>query len=292
MIRQSAVFALLAAAATATLIAAPFANSETPPMPSEAPVVMPGDPQLDGSRVPLYSGVTFVMGRADKAGPLKKGEKIKAGAYQTMSLERKTVDGRDILVRSFSVKRAGDDQAVAHGEIRLDAKTLQPLGSRIVQGGQTMEFEYDWDAYVVRQTPAPAEGAEVSTDIILLEAGAHETWMAALPWKKGYTARIPAIMAGGGGKWWAVPRVVGSEKVDLGDGKSRDAWVIELDWWGMGKDHGQYTAGGGANDTAGPGGKYWVLKKPASGYPAVVRIQTEIDEQSDSVMQIQGGADG
>jgi hypothetical protein len=51
-----------------------------------------------------------------------------------------------------------------------------------------------------------------------------------------------------------------------------------------------FTAGGRANGSAGPGGKYWVLKAASEGVPPVVRIRTEVDNQSDMVNQMQDGA--
>ena len=86
-----------------------------------------------------------------------------------------------------------------------------------------------------------------------------------------------------------MPRVVGTEEMDLGDGILRPAWVVEMDWWGMGADHATFTPGGGANGTAGTGGKYWVLKDPPEGVPAVARIQTEVDSSTDTVYQVQDG---
>ena len=55
----------------------------------------------------------------------------------------------------------------------------------------------------------------------------------------------------------------------------------------MGADHETFTSGGGPNGSAGAGGKYWVLADPRPGVPRVVRIQTEVDANTDSVVQIQ-----
>lgn len=125
----------------------------------------------------------------------------------------------------------------------------------------------------------------------MLEVGAHDVWMSALPLRDGFTARLPAYFGATGTKYWAVPRVVGSEAVDLGDGVARQAWMVELDWWGMGADNtsDNHSLGGGANGTGGTGGKYWVLKEPVAGLPRVVRVRTEIDAETDSVIQLQGG---
>ena len=49
-----------------------------------------------------------------------------------------------------------------------------------------------------------------------------------------------------------------------------------------------HSRGGGANGTGGPGGKYWVLDDPPGGVPPVVRVRTEVDAATDSVIQIQG----
>ncbi len=267
------------------------AQSAPPPMPNDVPVLLPGDALLDASRLLPYEDARFALGRVGKEGPLEPGQTIDARAYQTQSLERREVDGREVLVRSFVTTRADTGEEVARGEIYLDARSLLPLKSEVVRQGQTTTTEYDWDDFVIRSTSAATNSApaEERIDIPVFEAATHETWMAALPWREGFSARIPTILAGGGGKWWAVPRVVGTESMDLGDAVQRDAWVVELDWRGMGKDHGLFTAGGGANETAGPGGKYWVLKEASEGVPLVVRIRTEVDSQSDMVNQMQDG---
>ncbi len=89
---------------------------------------------------------------------------------------------------------------------------------------------------VVRQTPGSsgADADETPLDIPMFEVGAHDVWMSALPLKEGFVGRLPVVMSATGAKYWAVPRVVGTEKIDLGDGVGRKAWVVELDWWGMG----------------------------------------------------------
>lgn len=99
------------------------------------------------------------------------------------------------------------------------------------------------------------------------------------------------IFAATGDKYWAVPRVVGSESFDVGDGTPRDAWVVELDWWGMGAANvaANYSAGGGKNGSGVSGGKYWVLKKPVPGMARVVRVRTEANADNDSVIQMQAG---
>ena len=183
-----------------------------------------------------------------------------------------------------------DGSEVAHGQITLDAASLLPLGSEVTRGGATTSFHYDWESFVITQEPAPEDDsspAQDHLDLRMLEVAVHDVWMAALPLRDGFSARIPVVMAGGGGKFWAVPRVVGSEKIDIGDGESREAWVVEMDWWGMGKDGDTYFPGGGVNGTAGSGGKYWVLKSPPHGVPAVVRIRTEVNAEKDSVIQLQ-----
>ncbi len=279
-------FALLPSVSTA--------QSRLPEMPNDVPVLLPGDPLLDGDRLPSYSDVRFALGRVGKESALATGESIDARAYQSQTLERREIAGIEALVRSFSTTRADTGEEVARGAIYLDARSLLPLKSEVIRQGQTTTTEYDWDAFVVRQrsTAADAEPIEEGLDIPVFEAAAHETWMAALPWHAGFSARIPTILAGGGGKWWAVPRVVGSAEVDIGDAVLREAWVVELDWWGMGKDHRMFTAGGRADGSAGPGGMYWVLKDAPDGLPPVVRIRTEVDNQSDMVNQMQDGLKG
>lgn len=84
-----------------------------------------------------------------------------------------------------------------------------------------------------------------------------------------------------------MPRVVESEPFEIGDGVERRAWVVELDWWGMGAAVTTFTSGGGVNGSAAQNGKFWVLKGPPAGVPPVVRIQTEAALTVDRVNQLQ-----
>lgn len=273
-------FLVVALMATAVV---PTAGQGVPPLPTDWPVWLVGGGGVDGTRLSPYEGARFAVGGTDKETPLEVGEAIEPRAVRTMALRAERRDGRDVWVRSFEVSRAGESEVLVTGEIVLDRKSLAPLSSAMTQGGNTRGFEYDWRTYEVRSSDGSVEKA----DLMTLEAAAHETWIAAIDWSSGTRALIPAILAGGGGKWWAAPRVAGEEDVDLGDGRLHRAWVIELDWWGMGADHETFTAGGGVNGSGGPGGKYWVLQDAPAGVPSVVRIQTEVDGSTDSVVQMQ-----
>lgn len=266
----------------ATGLASPSAQGqETPPLPMDVPTWAVGSGEIDGLRLLPYERAAYAIGRTDKDGPLEVGETVRAAAIQTMSLRPDRRDGREVWVRSFETARAGDPTVLASGEIVMDRRTLAPISSTLERGGATTEIEYDWDGREIRAT-----GAEIqSVDRLMLEAGAHETWVGAIDWAAVERAKIPAVLAGGGGAWWAVPRVVGREQVELGDGQRREAFVIEMDWWSMDSDNPTFTPGGGANGTAGTGGKYWVLADPPDGMPPVVRIQTEVDETMDNVVE-------
>jgi hypothetical protein len=256
-----------------------------PQLPVDLPLWMVGNGAIDGTRLKPYTDVAFSIGGTDKEGPLETGEQIRAAATRLMTLRADRRDGRDVWVRSFSTTRAGDPAVVAQGEIVLDRRTLAPLSSSMGQGDSMTSFEYDWQTYEIRSSSGDAE----SLDLLSLEAGAHEAWVGAIDWTAETRVMIPTILAGGGGKWWAVPHVTGTEDIDLGDGELRRAWVVEMDWWGMGADHDVFTPGGGPNGSAGQGGKYWVLMDPPVGVPPVVRIQTEQNGTVDRVLQIQGG---
>ncbi len=264
-----------------------------PPIPSDVPIRLVGHPSLDGSALAPYAGVRFAMGRVDKSGPASPAKPIDAVAYQTLTLRADRWEDRDVWIRSFEMARA-TGEVLGRGEIVLDRRTLAPLEATVERGGTEQVLEYDWDRHEVRQVSPPPESEAVSErlDLQALEAATHETWMAAIPWSEGLRVMIPTILAGGGGKWWAVPRVVGSEMVDVGDGVQRSAWVIDIDWWGMGPDHTMFTPGGRPDGTAGPGGKYWVLRDPPAGMPPVVRVQTEVDGTTDQVIQMQDGMPG
>ena len=256
------------------------------PIPAEVDVLLIGSPLLSGRELGGREA-TMAMGRAGKSEPLELGAKLQVGALQAVRFETISEAGREILRRTTSVTRPGSDEVLMLATIDMDASTLLPLVARTEQGGAETVIEYDWDHFVVRTNGA--KESEIPLDLPMLEVGAHDVWMAALPLRDGYVGRIPTVFAATGTKYWAVPRVVGSEPIDLGDGKPHEAWVVELDWWGMGVEntHENRSRGGGANGTAGPGGKYWVLKNPPRGVPHVARVQTEIDATMDSVIQIQ-----
>lgn len=280
----------LAAALVGILLVAPMAvaGQDAPPLPADVPVWPVGHPEIDGRGLKAYEDVRFSMGRAGKSGPLGFGETVEEAAYQLMSLKAEQRDGRDVWVRTARTFRVGNEEPVGQAEIVMDRRTLAPIRSEMQQGENVRTVEYDWVTHQIRSGAGEAPtDVELRLDWAALEAGAHETWMAAIPWKQDMRVMIPSVLAGGGGKWWAVPRVVGQEEVDLGDGESRSAWVVELDWWGMGEAHTTFTPGGGANGTAGSGGKYWVLVDPSPGLPRVVRVRTEASPEVDSVIQIQ-----
>jgi hypothetical protein len=267
-----------------------FGQDAVPHLPSDVPIRLVGHPGLDGSALAPYRGVRFAMGRVDKSRPATPAKPIDAVAYQTLTLRADRLGDREVWIRSVETARA-TGEVLGRGEIVLDRRTLAPVRATVERGGTEQVLEYDWDLHEVRQVsppPEPDAGSE-RLDLKALEAATHETWMAVIPWSEGLRVMIPTILAGGGGKWWAVPHVVGSDMVDVGDGVERSAWVIDVDWWGMGADHATFTPGGRPDGTAGPGGKYWVLRDPPPGMPPVVRVQTEVDGSTVQVIQMQDG---
>ncbi len=289
---RPSVWRLAALALAASCVGVVLAAETVPPLPVDVPVLMVGHPDVvPQGKLPDYK-ISMAMGRATKDNPLAVGEAITPGAIRTSVLERVTVDGREVLRRSMSVRRPGDDQVLARASIDLDPQTLLPLRSQALRGGVESTIEYDWETFVVRSHPGgDAEPTEIPLDMKMFEVGTHDIWLAALPLRDGYTARLPMIFASTGVKYWAVPRVVGSERVDVGDGTPREAWVVEMNWWGMGAANvaENYSTGAGKNGSGGAGGKYWVLKKAVPGMSRVVRVRTEIDGDSDSVIQLQAG---
>ncbi len=261
------------------------AHAADPPSLPTAPVLLIGDPGIDAGKVVDHQA-TFALGRAAEHQALET-----AGAFQESTVERLRVGDRSVLRRVHTVRRPDSEQVLSRASIDVDPATLLPLSAEVEQRGNTLRFDYDWERYVVRRSPGSdgAEADEMSLDLAMFEVGAHDLWMASLPYEEGFTARVPVLFAATGTKYWAVPRVVGSEKVDLGSVGSRDAWVVELDWWGMGADNivDNHSSGGGKDGTAGPGGKYWILKQAESGLPRVVRVRTEIDPAHDSIVELQ-----
>ncbi len=209
-------------------------DTDVPPMPNDFPTHLVGDPEIDGRRLRPYR-VELSMSRVGRDGPLQLGERVRVGAIQVNELALVEVDGRQVWRRTIETRRAGTDEILAVASIDMDHTSLRPLRASVEQGDNKQSFEYDGDAHVIRQTDgAGTNGAELSHDLWMYEAGAHDVLMSALPLREGFAARIPVVMASGGAKYWAIPRVVASEKIDVGDGVPRDAWVVDLDWWGMG----------------------------------------------------------
>jgi hypothetical protein len=281
-----------AALAALLLAAAPLGAQEpdVPPIPMDVPVFLVGDPRIDGSSLQPYE-VAWAVGTAGKQGPLARGERVPAGGISLQKLERAELDGRPVWRRTLVRKPAGSDVELMTAIIYMELETLRPIRAMAEQpGGSRMGFDYDWDAYVVRPLGAGEDTPPVMTmDLTMLESGAHDVWMAALPFDDGFAAKLPVLQASTASKHWVVARVVGSEVVDPGDGSELDAWVVELDWWGMGADP-SYFPGGGRNGTAGTGGKYWILKDPPPGMSRVFRVRTEINENADVIVQMQGGS--
>ncbi|MDA8020649.1 MAG: hypothetical protein MPN21_24690 [Thermoanaerobaculia bacterium] len=258
------------------------ATAETPPIPPTAPVLLPGQGAFENG-VLMEHEVFWAMGRAgqheDLAAP---------GAWQQTSVRRMESDGREVLRRVHEVRRPDSDAVLMRASIDLDPDTLLPLVATTSRGGDSTRVEYDWSRHVVRTYPGSegAEFGEVSLDLAMFEVGAHDLWIAVLPLREGFTARLPTYFASSGTKYWAVPRVVGSERVQVG-GSSYDAWVVEVDWWGMGaaNTEANFSSGGG-DGVAGAGGKYWVLKRTVADLPRVVRIRTSIGSGQDSVLEV------
>ncbi len=281
-------FKTLCALLTVSILATPTrAAEEIPPLPKNLPVLLAGHPDVTGSGLSPYTA-TFSMGRSGKAEGLGFGEEIKAGANQSRVFELATRDGKKVLRRSSELRRTGADQVIGRSSIDVDPVTLLPLYAETERGGNLTIFTYDWTKFLITKTAGDTT-TEIALDLPMLEVGAHDIWVGALPLKEGFSARLAAVFAATGTKYWAVPRVVGSEAVDIGDGTKRSVWVVELDWWGMGAQNTaeNYTPGNGKNNSAGAGGKYWVLKIQEPGLPRVVRIRTEIDADNESVIQLQ-----
>ncbi|HSG80798.1 MAG TPA: hypothetical protein VLC48_01005 [Gemmatimonadota bacterium] len=260
-----------------------------PPIPMDVPVLLVGDPRIDGSSLQPYEGA-WAVGTIGKDEVLAFGEEITPGGISLQRLERAELDGRPVWRRTLVRKQAGSDVELMTAIIYMEIATLRPIRAMAEQpGGSRIGYDYDWDAYVVRPLGSGDETPPLMTlDLAMLESGAHDVWMAALPYEEGSAAKIPVLQASTQSKHWVVARVVGSEVVDRGDGIELDAWVVELDWWGMGADP-SYFPGGGRNGTAGTGGVYWIFKDPPPGVSRVFRVRTEINQNADVIVQMQGG---
>ncbi len=258
-----------------------------PPIPMDVPVLLVGDPRINGLSLEPYEGV-WAVGTVGKDRQLRLGERIEATNLSQQKLERVELDGREVWRRTIIQKVAESGAELITAFMYMELVSLRPIRAMASQpSGTRIGYEYDWDDHVIRPFGAADDTPPImSMDLEMLEAAAHESWMAALPYRDGFSAKIPVMMASAEAKYWAVPRVVGTEEVDLGDGIDHEAWVVELDWWGIGGDT-SYFPGGGRNDSGGTGGRYWILKDPPPGVGRVFRVRTEIDENTDVVVQLQ-----
>jgi hypothetical protein len=275
----------------ALLLAAPSAAAQepgVPPIPMDIPVLLVGDPRINGLILEPYEG-TWAVGTIHKDRQLRLAERIEASNLSQQKLERVELDGREVWRRTIIQRAADTGEELITALIYMELVSLRPIRALASQpNGARVGYEYDWDQHVIRPFGAADDRPPLmSMDLEMLEAAAHEAWMAVLPYRNDFTAKIPVMMASAGAKYWAAPRVVGTEEVDIGDGIDREAWVVELDWWGMGSDT-SYFPGGGRNDSGGTGGKYWILKDPPPAVGHLFRVRTEFDENTDVVVQLQG----
>ncbi len=260
-----------------------------PPIPVGIPVLLVGDPRIDGTRLEPYAGAwrVFTLGKGASA---TDPASARSRGVSLQSLQRDELDGRPVWRRTV-VRRSADGEELMSATVWLDVATLRPLRAAARQpDGTEIGFVYDWEDYAIRAIGSEEEAPPIVTlDLAMLEAAAHDVWMAALTYEDGFTARIPVIMASSGAKHWAVPRVVGTEPVELGDGRRLEAWVVSLDWWGMGGDS-SYFPGVRPDGSVGSGGKYWILKDPPRGLGRVFRVRTEITPDADVVLEMGRGA--
>ncbi len=160
----------------------------------DIPILLVGDPRIDGSSLQPYEGV-WSVGTVGKAGPLRPGERIRATNISLQKLERAEIDGRLVWRRTVVQKEAGADEELITAIIYMELESLRPIRAIARQpSGTQLGFDYDWDNYVVRPLGAGDDTAPVlSMDLVMLEAAAHEAWMAALPYEEGFTAKIPVL---------------------------------------------------------------------------------------------------
>lgn len=286
--RRGAVTSALALAIACGAAAWPGAQ-QRPPLPTDVPVCRVGDPHIDGAALQPYSGA-WSVGPVAKDRRLRKGDIIRDGSISEQQLERVEVDGRPVWRRIIVRRLAPGGAAVLTATVELDLETLAPLRVELRTADREPQvFLYDWQDNVIRRQREEAGTPLLSLDMVMLEATAHDVWMAALRYEEGVACRLPVVMASAGATYWVVPRLVDDEEVDLGDGTELDAWVVSLDWWGMGADT-TYFPGVGRGPSAGTGGIYWILKQPPPGVGRIFRVRTEIDSTTDVIVQWQAGA--
>jgi hypothetical protein len=260
-----------------------------PSVPSDVHVCTVGDPRIAGAALQPYSG-TWTVGSVAKDRRLRKGDIIRDGNISEQQLERIEVDGRATWRRTIVRRLARGGAALLTAKVELDLATLAPLRAEVrTADGEPQGFLYDWHDYTIRRLDDEGGPPLLSLDAVMLEAAAHDVWMAALAYAEGFTCRLPVVMASTGATYWVVPRVIDDEEVDLGDGTELDAWVVSLDWWGTDADS-AYLPGVGRGPSAGTGGTYWILKRPPPGVGRVFRVRTEIDATTDVIVQWQAGA--
>jgi len=120
--------------------------------------------------------------------------------------------------------------------LRLHAETFEPIELDAVlpdatAGTRTIGLRYD-GRRVAASASGPA-GDTVRTTVQLaqpaFDAYSIELILRLLPLREEYAARFP-VYSQRSGLRWVTARVVGSERVSAGGGRTADAWVVETDF--------------------------------------------------------------
>lgn len=203
---------------------------------ADSPVtVQVGDPLVDGSSLQPYRNEwTFSYQKPGEAA-------VKAGRW-TDALERKTVDGRSVMVRTQVALYDKKDLKVVTVNT-FESRTLAPISMDWSMNFGKLGFnhrEFSGSHLTYRRRPRIQkigdEPGEVTEGEATLETppfdffgGMYGLLLAALPLKEGLWVRLPAVEEDKEILSWVVARVGGRSRVDSGKGKTVEAWLVKAE---------------------------------------------------------------
>ncbi|HEX7118653.1 MAG TPA: hypothetical protein VF212_07700 [Longimicrobiales bacterium] len=187
---------------------------------AEPPVLLPGDEAVDGRRI--APGTTELRLLVSQNGQVQQLATI------TEQIREVEVEGRAALERVQIVRMP---MGVATDTVVVLRETLAPVRHRSHNPQRVMAL--DFAGAKITGTITPASGAvqpiDVELDGPVFDSNPLDLVVRALPLAEGYAVSIPLYLHEAGGKFQVVARVTGSEAVDLGDGATEDAWVVDVE---------------------------------------------------------------
>lgn len=201
--------------------AGPATAQQTPPG-ADAPVVAPGDPSLDASRVRLGMDTVRVFVRRDGREALT--------ALQIEERSRTRLDGRETLLQVMRVQRPGGAPVLTDTTWH-ELPGLRPLRHRSHGNGRTLELEYGPGEAVGTRTPDTAATRPVRIPLPepVFEASASVLVLEALALEPGDRARLPFVVHRDESTTHYRIRARRMEEIEDGAGGSARALRVEND---------------------------------------------------------------